>query len=51
MKIKEIIAEKVIKIAEKAAEISCGSTSMVTLYQAEEPKNLEAMLKAMKAEK
>jgi cyclic lactone autoinducer peptide len=51
VKIKQIIAGGVLKIAEKAAKVSCNSASILGFHQPKEPENLALKLDEMKAVK
>ncbi|MDR0918034.1 MAG: cyclic lactone autoinducer peptide [Oscillospiraceae bacterium] len=45
MKVKQIIADCILKIAEKSAKVACGSVSVLGFNQPKEPENLEEKLK------
>jgi cyclic lactone autoinducer peptide len=51
MKITKIIANGVLSLAEKAAEISCSSASVIGFHQPEEPENFAEELAKIKEEK
>jgi len=50
MKIKQIIANGILGIAQRTAKISCNSASVFGFYQPKEPENLALRVARIKAQ-